>query len=82
MPDHARWVPTTATGPSTWLGGRVPARGRGTPPSPLAWPDGRGRRPRDEPAIDVPHNAVYAAVTGLIADALAHEQPAWQQARG
>lgn len=46
--------------------------GQGAPP--WTWP-------RDELVIDVLHKSVYAFVTGLIADALAADPPAWQQAR-
>ena len=46
--------------------------GQGAPP--WTWP-------RDELVIDVLHKAVYAFVTGLIADALARNPPAWQEAR-
>ncbi len=37
--------------------------------------------PRDELVIDVLHKAVYAFTTGAIADALAEDPPAWQEAR-
>lgn len=46
--------------------------GQGAPP--WTWP-------RDELAIDLLHKAVYAFVTGVIADALAGNPPAWQEAR-
>ncbi|CAA9485531.1 MAG: hypothetical protein AVDCRST_MAG67-2092 [uncultured Solirubrobacteraceae bacterium] len=46
--------------------------GQGAPP--WTWP-------RDEQVIDVLHKSVYAFTTGLIADALAEDPPAWQQAR-
>jgi hypothetical protein len=46
--------------------------GQGAPP--WTWP-------RDELAIDVLHKAVYAFTTGLIADALAEDPPAWIEAR-
>ena len=47
--------------------------GQGAPP--WTWP-------RDELAIDVLHKGVYAFTTGLIADALADDPPAWIEARG
>lgn len=47
--------------------------GQGAPP--WTWP-------RDELVIDVLHKTVYAFTTGLIADALADEPPAWIEARG
>ena len=37
--------------------------------------------PRDELAIDLLHKTVYAVATGLIADALAEDPPAWIEAR-
>jgi hypothetical protein len=46
--------------------------GQGAPP--WTWP-------RDELAVDVLHKAVYAFTTGVIADALAAEPPAWVAAR-
>jgi hypothetical protein len=46
--------------------------GQGAPP--WTWP-------RDELALDVLHKAVYAFATGVIADALAEDPPAWQEAR-
>ena len=46
--------------------------GQGAPP--WTWP-------RDELAVDVLHKAVYAFTTGAIADALATDPPAWQEAR-
>ena len=46
--------------------------GQGAPP--WTWP-------RDELAVDVLHKAVYAFTTGVIADALADDPPAWQEAR-
>jgi hypothetical protein len=46
--------------------------GQGAPP--WTWP-------RDELVVDVLHKAVYAFTTGVIADALAEDPPAWQQAR-
>ncbi len=46
--------------------------GQGAPP--WTWP-------RDELVVDVAHKAVYAFATGLIADALAAEPPAWIEAR-
>ena len=46
--------------------------GQGAPP--WTWP-------RDELVIDVLHKAVYAFATGAIADALADDPPAWQEAR-
>ena len=46
--------------------------GQGAPP--WTWP-------RDELAIDVLHKSVYAFTTGLIADALAQDPPAWIEAR-
>jgi hypothetical protein len=46
--------------------------GQGAPP--WTWP-------RDELVVDVMHKAVYAFTTGVIADALAENPPAWQQAR-
>jgi hypothetical protein len=46
--------------------------GQGAPP--WTWP-------RDELAIDVFHKAVYAVTTGLIADTLAQDVPAWIEAR-
>jgi hypothetical protein len=47
--------------------------GQGAPP--WTWP-------RDELVIDVVHKTVYAFTTGLIADALADDPPAWVEARG
>lgn len=47
--------------------------GQGAPP--WTWP-------RDELVIDVLHKTVYAFATGLIADALADDPPAWMEARG
>jgi hypothetical protein len=46
--------------------------GQGAPP--WTWP-------RDELIVDVLHKAVYAFTTGIIADALAEDPPAWQEAR-
>jgi hypothetical protein len=46
--------------------------GQGAPP--WTWP-------RDELVVDVLHKAVYAFTTGVIADALAEDTPAWQEAR-
>jgi hypothetical protein len=46
--------------------------GQGAPP--WTWP-------RDELVIDVMHKAVYAFATGLIADGLADDPPAWMEAR-
>jgi hypothetical protein len=46
--------------------------GQGAPP--WTWP-------RDELVVDLLHKAVYAFTTGLIADALAEDPPAWQEAR-
>jgi len=46
--------------------------GQGAPP--WTWP-------RDELVIDVLHKAVYAFTTGVIADALADDPPAWIEAR-
>jgi len=46
--------------------------GQGAPP--WTWP-------RDELAIDVLHKAIYAFATGLVADALASDPPAWIEAR-
>jgi hypothetical protein len=46
--------------------------GQGAPP--WTWP-------RDELLIDLMHKSVYAFATGLIADALAEDPPAWVQAR-
>lgn len=46
--------------------------GQGAPP--WTWP-------RDELGVDVLHKGVYAFATGLIADALATDPPAWQEAR-
>jgi hypothetical protein len=46
--------------------------GEGAPP--WTWP-------RDELVIDVLHKGVYAFTTGLIADALAEDSPAWIEAR-
>ncbi len=46
--------------------------GQGAPP--WTWP-------RDEVAIDLFHKAVYAFSTGFIADALATDPPAWEEAR-
>ncbi len=37
--------------------------------------------PRDELAVDLLHKSVYAFTTGAIADALAADPPAWQEAR-
>ena len=47
--------------------------GQGAPP--WTWP-------RDELVVDVLHKGVYAFTTGLIADALARNPPAWIEARG
>ena len=47
--------------------------GQGAPP--WTWP-------RDELLVDVLHKSVYAFTTGLIADALAEDPPAWIEARG
>jgi hypothetical protein len=47
--------------------------GQGAPP--WTWP-------RDELAIDLVHKSVYGFTTGLIADALASDPPAWREARG
>ena len=47
--------------------------GQGAPP--WTWP-------RDELVVDVLHKGVYAFTTGLIADALAEDPPAWIEARG
>jgi hypothetical protein len=47
--------------------------GQGAPP--WTWP-------RRELAVDVLHKTVYAFSTGLIADALAADPPAWLEARG
>lgn len=47
--------------------------GRGAPP--WTWP-------RRELVVDVLHKAVYAFVTGAVADALAANPPSWQVARG
>ena len=47
--------------------------GQGAPP--WTWP-------RDELVVDVLHKGVYAFATGLIADALAEDPPAWVEARG
>jgi hypothetical protein len=46
--------------------------GQGTPP--WTWP-------RRELVLDVLHKSVYAFATGLVADALADDAPAWQAAR-
>jgi hypothetical protein len=46
--------------------------GQGAPP--WTWP-------RRELIVDVLHKTVYAFVTGLVADALADDPPAWQAAR-
>jgi len=46
--------------------------GQGAPP--WTWP-------RDELVVDVMHKAVYAFTTGVIADALAEDPPAWREAR-
>jgi hypothetical protein len=46
--------------------------GQGAPP--WTWP-------RDELVLDVFHKGIYAFTTGLIADALAEDPPAWIQAR-
>jgi hypothetical protein len=46
--------------------------GQGAPP--WTWP-------RDELVVDVLHKAVYAFTTGVIADALAEDPPAWREAR-
>lgn len=46
--------------------------GQGAPP--WTWP-------RDELVVDVLHKAVYAFTTGVIADALAEDLPAWREAR-
>jgi hypothetical protein len=46
--------------------------GQGAPP--WTWP-------RDELIVDVLHKGVYAFTTGLIADALAENPPAWIEAR-
>ena len=47
--------------------------GQGAPP--WTWP-------RDELVVDVLHKGVYAFTTGLIADALAEDPPAWIEGRG
>jgi hypothetical protein len=47
--------------------------GQGAPP--WTWP-------RRELVVDVLHKGVYAFTTGLIADALAEDPPAWMEARG
>jgi hypothetical protein len=47
--------------------------GQGAPP--WTWP-------RDELVIDLVHKSVYGFTTGLIADALASDPPAWREARG
>jgi hypothetical protein len=47
--------------------------GQGAPP--WTWP-------KDELVIDVLHKSIYGFATGLIADALAADPPAWQEARG
>ena len=39
------------------------------------------RQDRHQP-IDVLHKNVYAFTTGLVADALPHDPPAWIEARG
>jgi hypothetical protein len=36
---------------------------------------------RDDLVVDVLHKSVYAFATGLIADALAENPPAWMEAR-
>ncbi len=46
--------------------------GQGAPP--WTWP-------RDELVVDVLHKGVYAFTTGLVADALASDPPAWIEAR-
>jgi hypothetical protein len=46
--------------------------GQGAPP--WTWP-------RDELVIDLFHKSVYAFATGLVADALAEDPPAWIEAR-
>jgi hypothetical protein len=46
--------------------------GQGAPP--WTWP-------RDELVIDVVHKSVYAFTTGVIADALSADRPAWVEAR-
>ena len=46
--------------------------GQGAPP--WTWP-------RDELVVDVLHKGAYAFTTGLIADALAEDPPAWIEAR-
>jgi hypothetical protein len=46
--------------------------GQGAPP--WTWP-------RDELVIDLLHKSVYGFTTGLIADALAEDPPAWVEAR-
>ena len=46
--------------------------GQGAPP--WTWP-------RDELAVDILHKSIYAFTTGVIADALATDPPAWQEAR-
>ena len=47
--------------------------GQGAPP--WTWP-------RDELVVDLLHKGIYAFTTGLIADALAEDPPAWIEARG
>ncbi len=47
--------------------------GQGAPP--WTWP-------REELVVDVLHKGIYAFTTGLIADALAEDPPAWVEARG
>ena len=47
--------------------------GQGAPP--WTWP-------KDELVIDVLHKSIYGFATGLIADALATDPPAWKEARG
>ena len=49
------------------------AVGTGAPP--WTWP-------RDELVVDLLHKGIYAFTTGLIADALAEDPPAWIEARG
>jgi len=46
--------------------------GQGAPP--WTWP-------RDELVVDTLHKAIYAFTTGVIADALATDPPAWMEAR-
>lgn len=47
--------------------------GQGAPP--WTWP-------RDELVIDLLHKSIYGFATGVIADALATDPPAWKEARG